>query len=93
MKKSVFKNITPIGMLALAFVITLPGLIMAGYSQTGVKKHGWKTPITTENWPVDPAKLHLKGAPHSLIRPDAGTDCDRSQHPDPARRSLVHGLP
>jgi hypothetical protein len=67
MRKLVFKNITKIGVLVLGFVITLPGFIMAGNSQTVVKKHGWKTPITTENWPVDPAKLHLEGAPHSLI--------------------------
>jgi len=67
MKKHALKNITPVGVLALVFVITLPGFIMAGDSQPGVKKHGWKTPITTENWPVDPAKLHLEGAPHSLI--------------------------
>ena len=67
MKKSVFKNITQIGVLGLVIVITLPGLIMAGDSQAVVKKHGWKTPITKENWPVDPAKLHLEGAPHGLI--------------------------
>ena len=67
MKKSVFINITKRGMMVLVFIITLPGVIMAGDSQTNVKKHGWKTPITTENWPVDPAKLHLEGAPHSLI--------------------------
>jgi hypothetical protein len=67
MKQRVFKNIIKIGVLALGFVITLPGFIMAGDNQPGVQKHGWKTPITTENWPVDPAKLHLEGAPHSLL--------------------------
>jgi hypothetical protein len=67
MTKPVFKNITTIGVLALVFVITLAGCRMAGESQAGVKKHGWKTPITKENWPVDSAKLHLEGAPNSIL--------------------------
>ncbi|MGD9244946.1 MAG: hypothetical protein PVH36_08445 [Desulfobacterales bacterium] len=67
MKKPVFKNIIKMWVWALGIVIVLQGCIKAGGSQPGVKKHGWKTPITTENWPVDPAKLHLEGAPHGII--------------------------
>jgi len=39
MKKFVFKNITQLVVLALGFVIILSGFIMAGDTQTVVKKH------------------------------------------------------
>lgn len=51
----------------IVMALAVPVFVTALSSQPVIRQHGWKTPVTEENWSADPAELHLDGAPNSIL--------------------------